>query len=117
MSWWISLNDEEGEYLYSEEVIAEGGTYAIGGTDEMCLNVTYNYSQHYYKHVNEENGIRWLDGKTGEETAEVLEKAIEALGDDVDDNYWNATEGNAKKALTTLLRWAKERPDGIWRVN
>ena len=44
-----------------------------------------------------------------------LEKAIAALGDDVDDSdYWNATEGNAKRALYGLLAFAKMRPDGVW---
>lgn len=26
-----------------------GGTYAVGGTTEAWLNITYNYSQWYYK--------------------------------------------------------------------
>ena len=26
-----------------------GGTYAIGGTTEAWLNITYNYAQWYYK--------------------------------------------------------------------
>ena len=42
-------------------------------------------------------------------------KAIAALGDDADDSdYWNATEGNAKRALYGLLAFAKIRPDGMW---
>ena len=45
----------------------------------------------------------------------MLEKAISALGDDVDDgDYWHATEGNAKRALYGLLAFAKMRPDGVW---
>lgn len=45
----------------------------------------------------------------------MLEKAISALGDDVDDSdYWHATEGNAKRALYGLLALAKMRPDGVW---
>jgi hypothetical protein len=41
--------------------------------------------------------------------------AIAKLNDDVDQNYWKPTEGNAKKALTQLLALAKMRPDGVWR--
>lgn len=60
-------------------------------------------------------GMRSIYGKTGAESIPMLEKAISALGDDVDDNdYWNATEGNAKRALCGLLAFAKIRPDGVW---
>ena len=46
----------------------------------------------------------------------VLEKGIAQLGNDVDDNYWEPTEGNAKKALYGLLALAKLRPDGVWEI-
>ena len=36
------------------------------------------------------------------------------LGDDVDDDYWKPTEGNAKRALYGLLAMAQMRPDGVW---
>lgn len=29
-------------------------------------------------------------------------------------NYWDATEGNAKRALLQLVALAKLRPDGVW---
>lgn len=52
---------------------------------------------------------------TGAESIPMLEKAISALGDDVDDSdYWHATEGNAKRALYGLLAFAKMRSDGVW---
>lgn len=74
-----------------------GGTYAVGGTTELWMTVTYNY------------------GKTGAESIPILEKAIAALGDDVDDtDYWHGTEGNAKRALCGLLAFARMRPDGVW---
>lgn len=93
-----------------------GGMRAMGGTKELWLNVTYNYGHFYYQpEVFGENGIRSIYGKTGAESIPMLEKAIAALGDDVDDNdYWNATEGNAKRALYGLLAFAKMRPDGVW---
>lgn len=36
------------------------------------------------------------------------------FADDVDDNYWEPTEGNAKRALAGLLAFAQMRPDGVW---
>lgn len=93
-----------------------GGMRAMGGTKELWLNVTYNYGHFYYQpEVFGENGIRSIYGKTGAESIPMLEKAISALGDDVDDSdYWHATEGNAKRALYGLLAFAKMRPDGVW---
>lgn len=92
-----------------------GGTYCVGGTAEMWLNITYNYSEFYYRpDVFGEKGIKTIYGMTGAESIPILKKAINALGDDVSDDYWEATEGNAKKPLTQLLAFAQMRPDGIW---
>jgi len=92
----------------------KGGTYAIGGTTEMHLNITYNYSEHYYRTIDPEIGIRCLYGKSADETIPILEKAIGLLKNDTDRDYWKDTEGNAKRALIQLLVLAKMRPDGIW---
>ncbi len=91
-----------------------GGTLCVGGTTEMWLNITYNYSKFYRKVIDEEKGIRFIYGKTGAESIPILEKAIDRLNDDADEDYWKATEGNAKRALYGLLTFARLRPDGIW---
>ena len=103
MSYDISLCDpvtHKPLKAYSTHFIA-GGMRAMGGTKELWLNITYNYGHFYYRpEVFGEGGIRSIYGKTGAESIPMLEKAIAALGDDVDDSdYWNATEGNAKRAL------------------
>lgn len=90
-----------------------GGTYRVGGTNEAHLNITYNYGEHYYKTLGE-NGIRTIYGMTGAESIPLLKNAISQLGDDVSDDYWEGTEGNAKKSLYVLLAFAQLRPDGIW---
>jgi hypothetical protein len=92
-----------------------GGTYAIGGCPTAALNITYNYAPHYYKTICAEKGIRAIYGKTGAESIAILKSAIEQLGDDMHDDYWQATEGNAKRALTQLLALAQMRPDGVWQ--
>ena len=92
------------------------GTYAMAGTTELWLNVTYNYSKHYYRSdVFGEKGIRSIYGLTGAESIPVLERAISALGDDVASDYWLPTEGNAKRPLTQLLAMAQLRLDGVWK--
>ena len=90
-----------------------GGTYAVGGDTRASLNITYNYARFFYATMGDD-GIRTLYGKTGAESIPILQSAIGQLGDDVSDNYWDDTEGNAKQALCQLLALAKMRPDGVW---
>lgn len=91
-----------------------GGTYQVGGTKELWLNVTWNYGR-FYRETMGEKGIRTIYGMTGAESIPVLEAAAAKLGDDVSEDYWEATEGNAKKPLLQLIAMAKLRPDGIWQ--
>ena len=90
-----------------------GGTYAMGGTTRAHLNVTYNYGA-IFRRVLGDEGIRTIYGKSGAESIQLLEGAAAQLGDDVDANYWEATEGNAKRALVQLAALAKMRPDAVW---
>lgn len=94
-----------------------GGTYAMGGTTELWLSITFNYAKFYYEHFPEEKGLCWLQDKLAVDTIPVIQKVIDLLKDDVDDDYWKSTEGNAKRALYGLLSFAKMRPDGIWEVS
>jgi len=43
-----------------------------------------------------------------------IERQLKQLGDDISDDYWEPTEGNAKHALRGLLAFAKAAPHGIW---
>lgn len=89
-----------------------GGTYQVGGTRELHLNVTYNYSRHYA--MMGVLGICTIYGKTGAESLPIIDAAVSQLGDDVSDDYWDPTEGNAKRALLQLRAMALLRPDGVW---
>lgn len=99
--------------LLDEPHQMRGGTYAVGGTREAHLNVTYNYGE-IFRRLFGENGIRYIYGMTGAESIPILKDAMNSLGNDVDRNYWKATEGNAKLALAGLLALAQMRPDGVW---
>lgn len=116
MSYDISLVDPVTKETLLLDNIHDirGGTYAQGGTKEAWLNITYNYGKHFYR-VMGEGGIRSIYGLTGAESIPILKEAISKLGDEVDPDYWKATEGNAKKALHGLLALAQLRPDGIWQ--
>ena len=126
MSWDFDLCDPvTKECLSTEEKhMIAGGTFCVGGTAEMTLNITYNYSNIINKKMKE-LGIskedsysyaHYIHGKTGAEAIKLLKKIIASLKDDVENDYWKATEGNAKRALYGLLAFSQLRPDGIWNV-
>ena len=105
-----------GETLMTDEPHQmRGGTYAMGGTRELWLNITYNYYPHFKRVLDAARGVRVLYGMTGATSIPLLQRAMALLGDDVDADYWQATEGNAKVALAGLLALAQLRPDGIWQ--
>ena len=80
-----------------------GGTYALGGTCEAWLNVTYNYSAIFHRLLGEK-GIRTIYGMNIKTARPVLESAIVKLGNvKPDADYWKACDGNAKKALQDLV--------------
>lgn len=109
-----------------------GGTYQIGGTKEMWLNVTWNYGWIYRdNNVFGKEGIRAIYNKTGLESIPILEKAIQGIKDNEfkldaeeeaqyekqgisKDSYWYPSKENAMRPLYQLLTFAKMRPDGIW---
>ena len=132
MSYDISLVDP----VTKETLIMDsphqmrGGTYAIGGTDEMWLNVTYNYGRWYRKdYAFGENGIRSINGLSGAESIPVLKNAIAGLEESKEElpeeevnqcleqgvsGYWMPTRENAIRPLYQLLAMAQMRPDGVW---
>jgi hypothetical protein len=116
MSYDIRLKDPvtKETIVFADKRHIRGGAYEIGGTHEARLNITYNYWDRFVKAFNDEDGVRSIYGLTGAESIPILTAAIEKLSDDVSTNYWESTEGNAKKALFGLLALARMRPDGVW---
>lgn len=108
MSWDISLEDAETGKVAEVENHSEGGTYALGGTKEAELNVTYNYSKHF--------SFKVLNHQLAQHTIPLLQQKVDALCVERDSDYWLATEGNVGYACSILLGWAKQYPDYIWRV-
>ncbi len=120
MSYDIKLHDPVTKEPIELEAkhFMRGGTYAIDGTSEAWLNITYNYSKFYYE-VAPEKGIRSIYGMTGAESIPVLQNMIDQItkkcpNAETSKNYWNATPGNAIKLLHQLIAMAKMRPDGVW---
>ena len=116
MSYWVYLEDAQRESM-GVKSHEEGSTYTISGTDRAELNVTYNYSGYYREHLDSELGLRWLHGRTASETIERLEAAVAALGTERSPDHWEGSPGNAGHALSVLLGWARQHPDGVWFVS
>lgn len=115
MSYDISLVDPVTKKVLQLDTPHQmkGGTYALGGTKEAALNITYNYGG-IYQRIFKGKGVRTLYGLSGAQSIPVLQAAIAQLNDDTDPDYWKATEGNAKLALWQLRSLAEMRPDGVW---
>jgi hypothetical protein len=90
-----------------------GGTYQVGGSTQLSLSITYNYGKIFQK-VLGKDGIRAIYGMTGAESIGIIKGSAAKLSDDVSDDYWQPTEGNAKRALLQLVALAQMRPDGVW---
>ena len=137
MSYDISLCDPVTHEVLETEHPHQitGGTFALDGTTEMWLNVTWNYADWYYRPgvfartKKSSKGIRTIYGMTGAESIPVLKKAVkklESMTVDISDEerreceeqgatgYWMPTRENAIRPLYQLLAFAQMRPDGVW---
>ncbi len=111
MSYDIHFEIEPGKiYEFDEPHDLEGGTFALSGTTEAWLNITWNYGIHFADALGE-GGIRSLYGKSARQIRAELPAAIERLGTEKASDYWAATSGNAGAALQNLLILARAVPD------
>lgn len=117
---------KDGETCRLPFVTPRGGTYCIDPEyNEAKLNMTYNYHKimfdlgiEPYRHDDDPKGIYVMEGKRASSIAKKLAQVIPKLNGNVDDDYWKATEGNVKKALTNLLLIAVNvPPDAICEVS
>ncbi len=87
MSYDIELRDPvTGKVLQTDQKHhLRGGTYVAGGTTDMTLNVTYNYSLVFCKVLDREKGIRFIYGMTGADSIPILQAAADKLKDNATD--------------------------------
>lgn len=140
MSYSISLVDPVGRETLRLDSPHQmkGSTYAVGGTRQAWLDITYNYARWYWKDGvfpgKEEDGssvgIRSIYGLSGADSIPILEQAVHTL-EELDEDltkeeirefeendvsgYWLPTRANAIRPLYQLLALAKLRPDGVWK--
>ena len=78
MSYDISLVDPVTKETLEADFVHHitGGSYTIGGTRKLELNVTWNYCKFYYgDKAFGDKGIKSLDGMTGAESIPILKKS------------------------------------------
>lgn len=110
MSYDLKIVNSEGEEITAAEPHSiRGGTYALE-ENRLRLNITYNYWPFFHQLFGEE-GIRWLYGKTIEETLPRLWEALRELRGSPAEDYWAVTEGNAREAIWNLIRLAELATD------
>lgn len=141
MSYDIYIVDVEGNTITSDEKHnVSGGTYELGGSNELWLNITYNYSEYFYRYFGKD-GIRSLYGKSVADTMSDIARAIVFMREEAvtfvppetkeeldinnpskfkivkfdPDNYWSKTPMNAAKALKNLLDIGAMAPEGFWK--
>ena len=105
MSYDIRIVSENGFPLHSEhkhDII--GAVYCIGGTTELWMSMTSNYAKHLTYAFDHKDGLKSLHGKSCKEAMPLIIAAISRLGNDVVNDYFDATEGNVKLALLDLLK-------------
>lgn len=115
MSYDISLvNKDTDEQLYiNEEHNLTGGTYAVGGTKELYLNITFNYCNIYKEY---DLYIPDLDNQLVVDVISKLCSVYAEMEGEPSDNYWEPTEGNAKRALKNLITLCSMAPDAKIKV-
>lgn len=94
----------------------KGGTYALGGTTEAWINITYNYDPWFYEAFGKD-GIRSLYGKPANEVAERIKETLpKVIASSLPERpcschnslecYWASIPGNAAEALRSLRELA-----------
>lgn len=126
MSWWVYLypgdstereqQDSAVEPLAVER-FSEGGTQMMGGNDRAELNVTYNYGRRFREAFDGLHFKDALHNQRAEAVTALLQRGVECLGTETDDDYWASTPGNAGAALALLLAWAKRHPTGVFVIH
>ena len=81
MSHDIRIKRKDGTVVeLKERHVITGGTYALGGTTEAWLNITYNYWRIFHRLFGED-GITTIYGMNVKDARTILVGAVARLGD------------------------------------
>lgn len=106
-------------------IYGKTGAESIPMLQDMIRRITEKYQKDGEWIITERTKIRYLDAVTDEEI-DLFKDIIDGkrdyrkeeytvqISEAPNDNYWEATAGNAIKPLHYLVAMAQLRPDGIW---
>ena len=106
-------------------IYGKSGAESIPMLQDMIRRITEKYQEDGEWIITERTKTRYIDADTGEEI-NLLKDVIEGkrdyrkeeytvkVSEAPNDDYWEATAGNAIKPLHYLIAMAQLRPDGIW---
>lgn len=113
MSYDMALMRDGGICTYDAPVERRQGTYQVGGSTQAEINITYNYSKIFRREFGD-GGLSRLEGVSGKDSVVLLDAVISRLKDDAHEDYWQATEGNARVCLMEMRAMARDFPDAVW---
>lgn len=123
MGYTFEYQRENGDVIKLDNIHnIRGSIYPMGGTDEVQLDVTYNYSKILSPLAREKFGVdSWVDllrDKHSRDAVKSLRVLSSMLSGEPDDDYWAVTEGNAKAAIDNLVYLCELslNYDGMWNV-
>lgn len=114
MSYDISIIDNK-----TNNIIESSYPEYIDGYDyskPLYLSITFNYSSILSKAFNNKKGIYLLNNRKVSDTINIIEIAINRLKNEINDDYWSATEGNVKFALLKLYQMSLLGQGGVWKI-
>jgi hypothetical protein len=115
MSYDFYLVDDKGEVIKGSHNF-KGGTYRVGGSEDLTFNITFNYSPLFSKVICPDLGVKKIIGMKSKDSVTLLIDAINKLDpNDINDDYWKCCEGNARSSLIALVNLALMAPHGVWR--
>lgn len=103
MGWSIYITDKNGETvrLKSPHKIS-GSDFAVGGTQDLWMTLTFNYSRYYYQ-IWPCGGLCFLHGLSVKNAMRTLLEGMLLLKGEQCGDYWHASEGNARAGLLSIL--------------
>jgi len=86
----------------------------ICGESRRYFKEHRNRAHLYYKYLDKEQGIDWLNGKTYEQIKKRAERFIHTMGTDLHGDWTNRNDkGRAGRFMIHVLEYTKQYPDCV----
>lgn len=108
------INNRTGEIVYfAKPLKVHDDLYLQEDIDEARINIIWDFDSIYKEKTGMKDGLAEIDHKDVDQIKEILSPAIDLLKDDEEPKeFWEITEGNAKKILKSILEITNLCPVG-----